>query len=824
MAPSTTHHPSAPLAGVRILDLGRVVSGPYCTQVLADLGAEVIKVESIPDDEQPTGTLTEIEAFRWGLNRNKWSIAVNQRTPEGQVLIRRLAAESDVVFDNFRPGVMAKLGLDHASLASTVGPAIITCSLSGFGESGPWAKMPAYDPIVQALSGSMNFTRAFEEGGAPVRWGPPIGDLFTGIFCAMGVIAALIERDRTGLGQHVDVAMLDVMLALNTYRVPMAMSFDQEPWPMPFEGGQGTVPFGLFECSDGWIGIGVLDRSWTKFCEVIGKDEWAADERFANHHARQSNRKALVALLQAVFPTRTSEEWQHELLEAGVIAGRVTKVADVFAHPQIIERQMAVEISDEAGRTAVVAGDPLKFADQSTWRAPSRVGADTGAVLSTLLATDSAELSRLADAGIIHVAAPDPGHPRYLPVTRFVPPQPTSQSTLGSPLAGFTVIELDGEEPSKAFAGQMLADLGARVIRTDRPVDQFDDLFPDIERESASRCGLNRGKQSITADLKTDAGRALLHSIARRADVVLDNYRPGVSKRLAVDHATLADITPGIITCSLTGFGHTGPWQRYPAFDIAIQALGGGMSITTDHTSPGVPVRWGNPIGGLTGSMYAVLGILAALRRKAITGEGARLDVSLLDCQASLLSYRVPQAVTLGVDFVPDPRRGGSGSLPFGVFPTADGWFVLGITPQFWATFCEVAGKPEWTNDPLLATEPLRRENQAYLDRVVEAQMRTRTSNEWQALFYEVKIPGAAVLTVRQAFEHPQAVARNMAVRLDDSLHPDGVVVAGQPIKLSGMPSPEYRPAPLPGTDTNAVAREFAGDTDGQGEPGHLDA
>lgn len=801
---------TAPLAGVRVLDFTRVVSGPFGTEVLADLGAEVIKVEGLPDGSPNEGSLTEMEAFSWGLNRNKWSISVDLRSEEGKALVRGLAAECDVVFDNFRPGVMSALGLDHESLVGLAGPSVVSCSLSGFGEDGPWAQMPAYDPIVQALSGTMNFTRAHESGGAPVRWGPPIGDLYAGLFSAMGVIAAIIERDRTGLGQHVDVAMLDVMLALNTYRVPMAMSFDQEPWPMPFEGGQGTVPFGLFEGNDGWLGLGVMDRSWPKFCDVVGHAEWADDPRFRTHADRQANRRELVALLQDVIRTRPSKDWESDFLENGIIAGRVTGVADVFEHPQIQAREMAVEIHDDFGRRAVVAGDPLKLSDQSAWRPPSPCGADTSAVLSGLLGMSDQEITQLAAQGVVHTGIERSGRRPYEPQPRTVVSAPAPHARLGSPLEGFTVLELDGEEPSKAIAGQILADLGARVIRADRPVEQFDDLFPNLSRESASRCGMNRNKESITADLKTESGRELLHAIAARTDVVLDNYRPGVSQRLAMDHETLAKLNPDIITCSLTGFGHSGPWMRYPAFDIAIQALGGGMSITTDHTDPGVPVRWGNPIGGLTGSVYAAIGILAALRRKALTGQGARLDVSLLDCQAALLSYRVPQAVTLGLPFLPNPRRGGSGSLPFGVFPTADGWFVIGITPQFWPTFCRILGREEWADDPRLRDEPLRRENQELLDSLVENQMRTRTSKEWQEAFFRARIPGAAVLSVQEAFTHPQAVARNMAIRLDDEIHPEGVIVAGQPIKFSGMPSPSYRPAPVPGTHTAVVVTEFA--------------
>src|SRR3954452_4353358 len=222
--------PPSPLSGLRVIDLCRVVSGPFGSLLLADLGAEVIRVESLPiaDDGVPEldpSKLSEDEAFNWGLSRNKHSVSLNLKSDEGRELFYRLVAEADVVIDNFRPGVTQRLGIDRESLKDH-NPAIITCSLTGFGGDGPWATMPAYDPIVQAMCGTMNYTR-LEAGLPPVRWGIPIGDLFAGIFSAIGVVGAVIQRDRTGAGQHVDVSMLDVMLALNTYRVPQALTFGQ---------------------------------------------------------------------------------------------------------------------------------------------------------------------------------------------------------------------------------------------------------------------------------------------------------------------------------------------------------------------------------------------------------------------------------------------------------------------------------------------------------------------------------------------------------------------------------------------------------------------
>ncbi|WP_216892311.1 CaiB/BaiF CoA transferase family protein [Nocardia alni] len=800
---------TGPLAGVRVLDLCRVVSGPFGSLLLADLGAEVIRVEPLPaaGTAQPgePADLTEEEAFHWGLNRNKKSISLDLKSPAGQEIFHRLVADADVVYDNFRPGVTARLGIDRDTLLA-YNPTVITCSLTGFGADGPWAKIPAYDPIVQAMSGTMNYTR-IDHAGSPVRWGIPIGDLFAGIYAAIGVLGAVMHRDRAGVGQHVDVSMLDVMLALNTYRVPQALTFGQEPDPAPFEGGQGTVPFGNFECSEGWIATCISQRMWKDACEVFRRPDLITDERFSTGHARHAHRDELVTILQGIFRKRTADEWQHELMAVGVVCGKVTGIAEVFQHPQILARNMAVEIRDQYDRVGTVAGDSLRFSDTSTWCAPRAVGADTALVLSSLLGTNDDELDRLRDERVIHLADATGGTP-LAPHTRFVPGDATGEPAQ-RPLHGVTVLELNGDEPSKGFAAQFLADLGARVIRVDRPVGQVVEPYPDHSREASFRAGLNRGKLSVIANLKDSDGHALFDRLVEHADVVLDNYRPGVLERLGIDNDSLRVLNPRIISTSITGFGHTGPWSSFPAFDNAIQALGGGMSITTDPRLPDVPIRWGNPIGGLTGAMFATLGTLAALRQRHTTGQGRKLDISLLDSQVALLSYRVPQAVTVGKKFLPEPRRGGTGSLPFGAFATKDDtWFVICITPQFWSRFCQAAGAPEWEKDPRFVTEPLRRANEAELYALVEPSFLRRTAAEWQELYIEKGLPGAKVLTLAEAFEHPQALARSMRVRLPDHEVPGGIEVANAALKFSVCEPVPAISAPVPGRDTATLAAE----------------
>jgi crotonobetainyl-CoA:carnitine CoA-transferase CaiB-like acyl-CoA transferase len=621
--------------------------------------------------------------------------------------------------------------------------------------------------------------------------------------------------------------MLDVMLAMNTYRVPLALTFAQEPKPAPFEGGQGTVPFGNFECSDGWLALGVSQRAWRSACAVLGRPELADDERFATARARHTHNGALVEILQTTLKGRNADEWQADFLSAGVVAGKVTSIADVFDHPQVRARGMAAGLSDESGRTATVAGDPLKLSDPARWRAPSHTGADTAAVLSSLLGLRAHIIDGLADRGVVY----RPRRPDGTLTTSDYTPQPcgrVTESDVGAhdrALSGVVVLELSGDEPSKAFAAQVLADLGARVIRVEPPAAEISEPYPDDDRRSAFRSGLGRGKESVAADLKSPEGRDLYRALVEHADVVLDNYRPGVLQRLQIDQDWLHTVNPTAISCSITGYGHSGPWRSYPAFDNAVQALGGGMSITADHTAPQTPVRWGNPIGGLTGSLYAALGILGAIRVRNRIGATRRIDLSLLDAQVALLSYRVPQAVTLGRKFVPEPRRGGSGSLPFGVFKTADHrWFVLGITAQFWGEFCRVAGCPEAEFDPRFTTEAQRRGHERQLNAMIEGQMLTRTAGEWERLFFDHRLPGATVVTLSEAFNHPQAVERAMRLTVPDELHTTGVDAANLPIKFSATAPPRPAPGPLPGADTARIALEVGLGQPNRAAGGRVDA
>ncbi len=788
-----TDAPALPLAGLRVLDLSTVVAGPFGSDLMASLGAEVIRVTpkaAPPPRPRAQGQpVSDADGFTYAFQRNKRAVVLNLKDVRDKADFLRLVETADVVYDNFRPGVTARLGIDHEAL-SAVNPRIITCSISGYGATGPWAKVGAYDVTVQALSGGMSITGSNDSQRMPCRWGVPVGDICGAFHAVIGILAAVEDRAHTGTGQAVEVSLLDVQLALNTYRVPQAFGAGQTfRAPEPRRGGAGTVPYGPFLCGDGkWLVIGVASNFWVRFCKVTGLDALVADPRFDTLQNRQANQQAIEAIIEERLARDTAENWQDRLIEAGVPAGKVNSIREAFEQPQAQARGMAVTLE---GTTDVqTAGLPIRFIGEPapTFAAPLPDGANDAASL----------MRRTALAG-------------SRPVPRDAEVSALAAQT--GPLNGTLVLELCGDEPSGTLGTQMLGDLGATVIKVERPGKGAGETSLEaleITPQIAYYFGLNRNKRSLCLDLKSDAGHKGFLALAARADVVYDNHKGGTMERLGLDPARLRAVNPQIITCSVSGFGKTGPWSHVPAYDATIQALGGGMSITGTGESGTMPARYGNPIGGIGGAFYAVIGILAALRRRRETGQPASLDIALLDAQLAMHGYRVAPALS-GRDYPAVQRRGGSGALPYGPFRCADGrWFVLGITSQFWPACASALGHPEWVDDPRFATEAKRQAHEDALNPLVEEAMLTAEADVWQARFVELGIPGAAVRSIPEAYDHPHVAPRHMLESFD---HPVGkqLKVAGNPVKLSAHPFRAFRHAPALGEDGLAILTGLGG-------------
>ncbi len=403
------------LSHLKVLDLSRVLAGPWCGQILADLGAEVIKVErpGAGDDtrtwgppwmKDEAGADTREAAYFMCANRGKKSITVDISKPEGQALVRRLAEQSDILLENYKVGGLAQYGLDYASL-SQGNPRLIYCSVTGFGQTGPYAPRAGYDFIIQGLGGLMSITGERDDlpGGGPQKVGVAVADLMTGMYSAVAVLAAVAERDKSGLGQHVDMALLDTQVAMTAN---MAMNFLASGKP-PVRAGNAhpnIVPYQTFAASDGHIIVAVgNDGQFRKFCEVAGNATLADDPRFATNPARVKHRAVLVPLLAELVARKPMHFWSEALEAAGVPCGPINDLSQVFEDPQVQHRGMRIELPHPvAGKVPLVAS-PMKLSRTPVEHrsAPPMLGEHTDEVLRQALGLTADEIAALRAGRVV---------------------------------------------------------------------------------------------------------------------------------------------------------------------------------------------------------------------------------------------------------------------------------------------------------------------------------------------------------------------------------------------------------------------------------------
>lgn len=406
---------SGPLAGIRVLDLSRVMAGPWCTQILADLGAEVIKIErpGLGDDtrhwgppwlKDKEGNPTRQSAYYLSANRGKHSVTVDLGQPEGQKLIRELAAECDVLVENFKTGGLARKGLGYESLCET-NPGLIYCSVTGFGHTGPMASYAGYDYLIQAQSGLMSITGAADgqPGAGPQRVGMAVADLTTGMNAVIAILSALHHRTKTGEGQHIDMALLDVQVSwLANQALNYFCSGD-----VPGRTGEyhpNLAPYQPFPTKDGQVIIAVgNDGQFQRLCQAMGCPELAEDERFSSNPQRVLHRRELVGKLCEITRTRTSREWMDSLVNVHVPCGPIQNIAEVFEDPQVLAREMKLELEHPVVGKVPGIANPIKFSKtpQNYRKAPPLLGEDTDAVLARVLGKNAEDIQKLRSSGIL---------------------------------------------------------------------------------------------------------------------------------------------------------------------------------------------------------------------------------------------------------------------------------------------------------------------------------------------------------------------------------------------------------------------------------------
>ena len=392
------------LEGIRVLDLTRALAGPFCTLMLGDHGADIIKIE-IPgsgDDTRHWGPpfIEEESAYFLSINRNKRSLTLNFKEPEAKKIFLEMANEADVVVENFTPGVMSRFGLDYKTVKET-NPKIIYCSISGFGQDGPYQNRPAYDQIMQGLSGMMSITG--EPDGEPQKVGVAIADIGAGMWSAFAIMAAVFHRDQKGEGQYIDVAMMDAQVAWLTYQAASYFATGQPPTRLgPAHGN--LVPYQAFMCKDSkYLNVAVgSERIWERFCQGIHREDLRGNPEYATNADRVRNRASLVPLLQGLFLSRPVADWAEDLHAVSVPCGPINDLADVFADPQLLHRQMYLEMAHPTLGSIKQTGIPIKFSKTPGGldRPPPLLGEHNGEILREL-GYSGADIQGLTDRSVI---------------------------------------------------------------------------------------------------------------------------------------------------------------------------------------------------------------------------------------------------------------------------------------------------------------------------------------------------------------------------------------------------------------------------------------
>ena len=398
--------PSGPLRGLRVLDLTRVLAGPTCTQMLGDLGAEVIKIErpGAGDDTRafapPFWPNTQESAYFLGVNRNKKSLTLDIAAEEGQAIIHRLLDSCDILVENFKVGALAKYGLGYEQLAKTH-PRLIYCSITGFGQTGPYAPRPGYDALIQAMGGVMSLTG--EPNGSPQKVGVPVADLFAGLYGCIGILAAVNHRNSTGQGQQIDIGMLDTHVAWLANQGMNYLATGENPARL---GNQhpNIAPYQEFPTKDGYLILAVgNDPTFERFCKAFGQEALLADPRFATNPIRVQNRQLVTDTLTPVMKSKTTAEWIDALEALKIGCGPINTLEQVFADPHVQAREMVVEMAHGSGETVKVIANPVKLsATPPSYRsAPPVLGEHTEDVLASVLKMSASDIAALREKGIL---------------------------------------------------------------------------------------------------------------------------------------------------------------------------------------------------------------------------------------------------------------------------------------------------------------------------------------------------------------------------------------------------------------------------------------
>jgi crotonobetainyl-CoA:carnitine CoA-transferase CaiB-like acyl-CoA transferase len=689
-----------PLSGIRVLDFSEGAQGPYAAALLADMGAEIIKVER----PERGDLMRESPPFKNGvslccvtINRGKKSVILDLKSPEDIGKTLSIARHCDVALENWRPGVADRLGVGYDAIAA-VNPRIIYSASSGFGRTGPYRRKPCMDPIAQAISGLTSISGAPGGEGEKLRF--VLADFFSAMITCEGMLAGLYAREATGKGQRVDSSQLEAIMYMQIQRLTEYLLTSAKPVPMGSACPE-IVPSRAFAAADGFIAVETpTDAAWTELCVALDESQLARDPRFASNSDRIAHREALDALLDAKFPTAGAAHWVGKLEPAGVPCARVFRtLVDALEDGFLLEAGFVRKLTHPKAGWVLIPEVPWRFG-----RTPARTDH-----LAPELGEDTEEVLRnCAAKPVTHETTNDKVRP-------------------GGPLNGLKVLDFT-QGDAGPLATMHLADLGAEVIKIEPPEGDWMRALgaPSFAGISASFAGLNRNKHSLVMDLNDSASREQVETRAANADIIVHNFSPAVADSLEITYSRYSVMNPRVIFCTITPFGSDTPLRHRPASELILQALTGAMGYVGSADQP--PYRVGMNVAAAAAGVAAAQAILAALIWRSRNGEGQAIEISEIVALLSLMNNYIAsrsdpdEPISFARSHLWPPDTG---------FKTSDGRidFVIRVEEN-WTEFCRRIGASHVLDDARFSSWWKRADNLAELRHALASAMRQKTTVE----------------------------------------------------------------------------------------------
>jgi crotonobetainyl-CoA:carnitine CoA-transferase CaiB-like acyl-CoA transferase len=754
-----------PLSGIRVLDFSEGAQGPYAAALLADMGAEVIKVERPGRGD----LMRESPPFKNGIslccvtiNRGKKSVILDLKNANDIGKALNIARHCDVALENWRPGVADRLGIGYDAILA-VNPRIVYAASSGFGRTGPYRRKPCMDPIAQAISGLTSISGAPGGEGEKLRF--VLADFFSAMITCEGMLAGLYAREATGRGQRVDSSQLEAIMYMQIQRLTEYLLTGVKPVPMGSACSE-IVPSRVFATSDGFIAVETpTDAAWTALCGALDEPQLGSDPRFACNSDRVANRAALDTLLEATFRTAAAAHWVAKLKPVGVPCACVFRtLVDALEDGFLLAAGFVRKLTHPKAGWVLLPEVPWRFS-----RTPAR---------TERLAPDHGEHTE----EVLQDCATQP-------VTRGI----TSDNIRpGGPLVGIKVLDFT-QGDAGPLATMHLADLGAEVTKIEPPEGDWMRALgaPSFAGMSASFAGLNRNKHGLVLDLSDSASRMQLDKLAADADVVVHNFSPAVAETLGITYAHYAVMNPRLIFCTIAAFGSDSHLRDKPATELILQALTGAMGYVGSADQP--PYRIGMNVAAAAAGVAAAQATLAALIRRSRSGEGQAIEISEITALLSLMNNYIAsrsdadEPISFARSHLWPPDTG---------FKTMDGRvdFVIRVEEN-WAEFCRRIGVTHILDDPRFSSWWKRADNLAELRQALASAIHQKTNVEVLRILEELDALCAPMHDYKTLLADPQVREDQMLLELQTSEGPFPTI--GVPWKFSVTPATVRLAPPL---------------------------